>query len=179
VLRVDELAKLGGTPCVHVVAAGDGDGGGCGIHARRPAICRGYRCLWLSGKLLDEDRPDRLGAVLDLVPTSGGGGGALRLSIREGTPGAFERSSRLQEIAALFREQLPVRITDVADVLDPGRPFRVLLANGEEQRVAGDVVTTLRGGAVVSTRRAPWPERWARRASLAWQRQKLRRLGSR
>ena len=170
VLRVDELAKLGGTPCTHLR-----EGGGCGIYSQRPKICRAYRCLWLRGKLREEDRPDRLGAVLDLVSTGEG----LRLSIREGTPGAFDRSSRLQEIAAEFRGTIAVRITDVDEVLDPDRPFRVLLAGGEEQWVAGDTITLFRDGVEIETWRASWVQRLARRIVLDWSAWKLRRIGAR
>ena len=59
VLRVDELAKLGGVPCIHQ----DVGAKGCSIHPSRPKICRAYRCLWLSGGLAEADRPHRLGAV--------------------------------------------------------------------------------------------------------------------
>jgi hypothetical protein len=170
VLRVDEIAKLGGTPCQHLRA----DAAGCGIHPRRPGICRAYRCLWLRGKLGDDDRPDRLGAVLDLVET----GPVLRLSIRQATPDAYDRSPRLQEIAEEFRAFVPVRITDVDDVLDPDRPFRVLLPGGEEQRIAGEQIRVMRDGIAIETRRAAWPQRLARRIALRWQARKLRRIGS-
>ena len=170
VLRVDEIAKLGGTPCQHIQV-----GGGCGIHPTRPSICRGYQCLWLKGQLRDEDRPDRLGAVVDLVPVGTG----LRLSIRQMSPGAFEASRRLQEIASEFRELMPVRITDVEDVLDPQRPFRVLLAEGEELIVSGESVTRYRDGVEVEARRIAWPERLARRIALRWRAFLLRRIGSR
>lgn len=170
VLRVDEIAKLGGTPCQHVRS-----GAGCGIHAHRPGICRAYECMWLQGKFRDEDRPDRLGAVVDLVPV----GASVRLSIRQAAPNLFDGSPRLQQIAAEFREHMPVRITDVSAVLNPDHPFRVLLANGEEQRVAGDSVTTLRGGVEVETIRMSWPERVARSVALRWRGFQLRRTGSR
>jgi hypothetical protein len=119
VLRVDELRKLGGTPCAH-----QRDAGGCGIYERRPGICRAYRCLWLGGGLRDDDRPDALGAVLDVVSQ----GASVWLEIREARPGAFERSARLREIAGEYRQSMPVRISDTADVLDPERRFRVLPA---------------------------------------------------
>lgn len=170
VLRVDEIAKLAGTTCEHVREAG-----GCEIHAARPQICRAYRCLWLRGKLEDTDRPDKLGAVLDLLPVGGG----LRLSIRQARPDAFETSPRLQEIAAEFRNSMPVRITDVDDVLDPDRPFRVLLADGEEQRVGGELISIVRDGEVVEIRRLPWLERWVRRIALRWRAASLWRIGSR
>ncbi len=166
VLRVDELGKLGGTRCVH---QREGPAG-CGIHPERPGICRAYRCLWLQGGLDEGDRPDRLGAVLDVLAVGEG----HRLEIREATRGSFDRSPRLQEIAARYRAAMPVRITDVESPLDPDAPFRVLLPNGEEQRVVGDRVSLLRDGAVVEERRLPWLERTVRRLVLAW---RLRRLG--
>ena len=83
-LRVDELAKLGGTPCVHQRAED-----GCSIYSRRPAICQSYRCLWLRGGLELADRPDRLGAVLDL----GSRGGFPELVVHEAEPGALAEAA--------------------------------------------------------------------------------------
>ena len=170
VLRVDEIGKLGGDPCIH-----QRRGGGCGIHATRPGICRAYRCLWLKGGLEAADRPDRLGAVVDLMNAGAGSW----LAIRQAEPGAFERSERLREIAETFRTSLPVRITDVADTLDADRPYRVLLPDGEEHQVGGDRVEIRRGGQAVETRRLPWLERQVRRLVLAFRRRKLARFGSR
>jgi hypothetical protein len=158
-LRVDELAKLGGTPCLHQRAEG-----GCAIHPRRPQICRRYRCLWLAGALEEGDRPDRLGAVLDLASR----GGLPELVVHEREPGAFDASPRLREIAETYRASMPVRVLSGANVLDPDRPFRVLLPGGEEQRVTGAQVEVWRDGARVGTRSASWPERLARRLMLAW-----------
>jgi hypothetical protein len=163
-LRVDELRKLGGTDCVHQRPEG-----GCAIHPRRPGICRAYRCLWLRGGLGDDDRPDRLGAVLDVV----GAGGTAWLEIREAEPGAYARSPRLQAIAAEHRRAMPVRIGDFADVLDPERAFRVLLPDGEERRVEGEWTTLVRDGAPERRVRLPRLERWLRRARLAWQRRRV------
>jgi hypothetical protein len=63
---------------------------------------------------------------------------------------------------------MPVRITDTQDVVDPDRPFRVLLAEGIEQRIAGNRIDVYRDGDLVETRRLPWPERAARRLGNAW-----------
>ena len=164
VLRVDALQKLGGVDCVHQRAAG-----GCAIHPRRPDVCRAYRCLWLGGGLRDDDRPDRLGAVLDLVTR----GASTWLEIREARPGAFERSPRLREIAESFRETMPVRIADAADVLDPERRFRVLLPDGEERRVEGEWTTVLAPGRPALRVRLPRLERWLRRVQLGWRRRRL------
>jgi len=164
VLRVDELHKLGGVSCVHQRAEG-----GCSIHPQRPGICRAYRCLWLAGGLTEEDRPDRLGAVLDVV----GDGGSAWLEIREATPGAFERSPRLCEIAEQHRASMPVRIGDVSRVLDPGWRFRVLLPEGEERIVEGEWTTRRRPGHPDERFRLPWLDRWLRRARLAWRRRRV------
>ncbi|NNL67008.1 MAG: hypothetical protein HKP30_12245 [Myxococcales bacterium] len=170
VLRVDELRKLGGVPCPELRAASQG--GGCSIHARRPAICRGYRCLWLQGKLDAQDRPDRLGAVLDLVTR----GATTRLEIHEAVPGAFERSPRLRAIAERHRAAMPVRILDVGDVLDPDRPYRILLPDGREQHVHGEEIRERRDGRELARTRLPWLERMLRRAIVAWRRRRFRRF---
>ncbi len=168
VLRVDELAKPAGRDCVH--QRGPLGSGGCSIHATRPAICRSYRCLWLQGGLEDGERPDATGGIVDLETTGVG----LRLAIREARPGAFDASPALQAIAARHRESMPVRITDTGDVLDPDRPFRVLLAGGIEQRAAGERIEVYRDGVLLESRRLPWLERVARRGAQAWRRLQLR-----
>jgi hypothetical protein len=170
VLRVDAIGKLGGEDCAH-----RSETRGCGIYAERPAVCRDYRCLWLSGGLRDDDRPDRLGAVIDLARP---GAGPILL-IREALPGAFDRSTRLQEIAAEFRGSVPVRITDTGNVLDSDRPYWVLLPHGEEQRVIGERVEVFRDGRRIAERRLPWLERQVRRVALRAQRRRLRRFASR
>lgn len=167
VLRVDELQKLGGVPCSKLGAAGEG----CSIHATRPGICRRYRCLWLQGRLEAGDRPDRLGAILDLLSE----GGMPRLEIREASPGAFARSARLREIAEQFRETTVVRITDTSDVLDDETPYRVLMPGGIEHRVVGDTTMITHPDGREEIRRLPWIERLIRRGILAARRFRLSR----
>ncbi|MBW2275618.1 MAG: hypothetical protein JRG96_20350 [Deltaproteobacteria bacterium] len=165
VLRVDELHKLGGTPCPELRADS-----GCSIYAKRPRICRAYRCLWLEGGLQEGDRPDRLGAVVDLLHTGMGS----RLSIQEAEAGAFDRSPRLQQIADAQRESMPVRIVEAGRVLDADRPFRVLLGDGEEHRVEGESIVVLHDGAQIEERRLPWLEARVRRLGLLYRRWRLR-----
>ncbi len=168
-LRVDALPKLAGVPCRQLRP-----GGGCGIYERRPQVCRGYRCLWLRGRLEDGDRPDRLGAVLDLRDDAG----APRLEIREARPGAFEHSERLHEIAARFRGTIPVRISATDDVMNPDAPFRLLLPDGSEQRVVGDRIETRRDGRL-EIARMPWARRLLRSGLQRWRARRLRRLHAR
>ncbi len=162
VLRVDELSKPAGCDCVH-----QREGGGCGIYETRPPICRGYRCLWLQGGLEEEERPDRLGAVVDLEPTGVG----VRLAIREVRGGAFDASPALQAIAERYRESMPVRITDTADPTDPDRPYRVLLAGGVEHRVEGEWTEVRRPDRAPERLRLGWAERLARRVGI-WRRRR-------
>jgi Fe-S-cluster containining protein len=169
VLRVDELAKLGGRPCLHQLPAG-----GCAVHDRRPDICRAYRCAWLGGAFEDDDRPDRLGAVLDLVPR----GHVIHLVVRQVAADAGGRSPRLQEIVAETRRSMPVEIRDVADVLDADRPYRLLQPDGDELEIAGDIVRVHHDGQLVSERRASWLVRGVRRIAESLRARRLRRWPS-
>jgi Fe-S-cluster containining protein len=169
ILRVDELAKRAGFDCIH--QRGEE---GCGIHPTRPSVCRGYRCLWLQGGLEEEERPDATGGVVDLETTGVG----IRLSIRVHRSGTFEASPKLQAIAERYRREMPVRISDVESVMDPDRPFRVLLVDGVEHRVAGERIEIHRDGVLIEQRNLPWAERWMRRLMIRWRNHKLHRLGS-
>lgn len=170
VLRVDELRKLGGVPCLHQNSTGPG----CSIHPERPGICRAYRCLWLQGGLEEPDRPDLVGAVLDLVREAA----VVRLEIRQDRPGRFDDSPRLAEIAEQYRGSMPVRITDVEAVMDGDHPYRVLLPDGQEHRVRGEWTEIHRPGRAPERRRLSWIERWVRRGMLNWRRLRLRRAQS-
>ena len=167
VLRVDELSKLAGVPCKH-----QREGGGCRVHRTRPRICRAYTCLWLSGGLDEDDRPDRLGAVIDILVT----GAETRLSIQAARPGAFDESPRLQEIAQAHRESMPVRVVEADHVLDPDRPYRVLLAGGEAHRVTGEWRTRARPNEPPERIRLPWIARLARRVMIAFRKHRIARM---
>jgi hypothetical protein len=166
VLRVDEIGKLAGEPCPQLRPEG-----GCGIYPRRPRICSAYRCLWLRGGLEEADRPDHLGAVVDVLTE----GASPRMSIQEARDGAFDASPRLRAIAERTRATMPVRVVPPGHVLDADRPFRVLLADGEEHRVRGECVEIWRDGRRIARRRLPWLERLARRLGNAWRRARIAR----
>jgi hypothetical protein len=165
---VDPLRKLGGTPCPQLREAPAAPG--CSIHAERPPICRAYRCLWLAGGLEEADRPDRLGAILDVATE----GVVTRLRVHEARPGVYETSPRLREIVAEHRGSMPVWLSDVSRAGDETAPVRELGPGGAELRIEGDQVVELRDGREVARRRLPWLERTARRLALARRRRKLR-----
>lgn len=159
VLRVDELAKPARQPCDKLRI----DGPGCSIHQTRPSICRGYTCAWLQGSFGDADRPDRLGAVLDLLWR----GDRLWLEIHLATPEAWERNDRLREIADEYREVALVRISDADRRESPEKPYRILLADGVEQRVEGDRIDLYRDGQRIESSRVGAAHRvlaWLRRS---------------
>jgi Fe-S-cluster containining protein len=145
VLRVDELAKRARQPCDKLRT----DGPGCSIHQTRPDICRGYTCAWLQGSFGDDDRPDRLGAVLDLLWR----GDRLWLEIHLASPEAWERSDRLRGIADEYREVALVRISNADRRETPDAPYRILLGDGVEQRIKGDRVDVYRDGKRVESSR--------------------------
>ena len=64
-------------------------------------------------------------------------------------------SPALRAIAEHPRGSMPVRINDTGDPMDPDRPFRVLPANGLEQRVAAAGIEVYRDGVRVETWRRP------------------------
>jgi len=183
VLRVDELGKRAGEDCSHqrvgiatdltdatdTTIATAATEGGCGIYATRPTICRSYRCLWRQGGLEEDERPDLTGGIVDLETVGIG----LRLGIRLKSRGQFERSPKLQAIAERYRSEMPVRITDAEDVMNPDRPFQVLLAESVLYRVEGIRIEVYRDGILVERRNLPWAERWARRLSIWWRNRRL------
>jgi Fe-S-cluster containining protein len=159
VLRVDELKKPAGADCRHQL----GDRG-CGIYPRRPEICRAYQCLWRQGGLEDDERPDATGGIVDLESNGIG----VRLGIRMRRLEDLDSSPALRAIAERYRNEMPIRLSDIDDVMNPDRPFRVLLPEGIEQRVMGDRVEVYHDGVRVDVKTMMWAERWARRFSIWW-----------
>lgn len=165
VLRVDELGKRAGDDCVHQQGAR-----GCGIYEDRPEICRAYQCLWRQGGLEEDERPDATGGIVDLETVGVG----LRLGIRMRKLDDFDAASKLHAIAERYRSEMPIRISDAEDVMNPDRPFRVLLPEGMEHRVFGERIDVYRSGVLVEEKILPWAERWVRRMSIWWRNRTLR-----
>jgi hypothetical protein len=86
----------------------------------------------------------------------------------------FDAASKLHTIAERYRSQMPVRISDAQDVMNPDRPFRVLLPEGEEQRVFGERIEVYRAGVLVEERVLPWAERIVRKMQVWWRNRTMR-----
>jgi hypothetical protein len=62
-LQVTEIEKPDYVRCTHLRT---GSVTGCGIYPSRPDSCRSWKCLWLRGVGEKQERPDKLGIVLDV-----------------------------------------------------------------------------------------------------------------
>lgn len=80
-LGVKEIGKKKDEACVHA-------NGGCSIYATRPPSCRTFQCLWRIGMGTVDERPDKVGIVLDVTGPSNV---VAAIVAHEVTPGAFER----------------------------------------------------------------------------------------
>lgn len=67
VIGVEELQKPYSTKCEYQCASG------CSNYEGRPESCQRYHCLWREGYGNEEDRPDKLGVLLQVENPSGDG----------------------------------------------------------------------------------------------------------
>jgi len=60
-MSVSEVGKGPYTPCKYL------NENGCSIHDQeRCNTCEAFRCMWLKGELLENDRPDKIGAIFSV-----------------------------------------------------------------------------------------------------------------
>jgi hypothetical protein len=84
---VPDLGKPSGKWCQHIV-----QGGGCGIHATRPGVCRTFHCQWIySDDLGPEWKPEISKFVLSIYP----GTNSLVVTVDPGFPRAWAREPYL------------------------------------------------------------------------------------
>ena len=92
VLSISELAKPAGQWCTHCRP-----GKGCGIHATRPFVCRGFYCEWMISKGLGPEwRPEQ--AKFALFKSNGGR--RLTAAVDPGYPSAWRRSPYYENFKA-------------------------------------------------------------------------------
>ena len=65
------------------------------------------------------------------------------------------------------------RITDAEDVMNPDRPFQVLLPEGVLHRVEGKRIDVYRDDVLIDQIVLPWAERWFRRVAIWWRNHRL------
>jgi len=104
VLEVRAVDSPAWTPCDKQIE------GGCGIYADRPECCVAYRCLWLQGELGEDDRPNKVGVIVDrgLSPVFLPTWGADAVCVRETHEGASKSVPAARIIHKLVGEGRPV-----------------------------------------------------------------------
>lgn len=148
--EVEVLRKPSGVACQHLRE----DGGGCGIHATKPADCAAYICAWRMGFGRDDERPDLVGFVLEASRHNRVRGRApdslsprdvvkrVWLLARDVAPGASARSvDRLREIADESQGAIEVQVERFPDgkakyaFLGPDGELMAMVAALEQRRV--------------------------------------------
>jgi hypothetical protein len=132
VLRIADLNKPAGKWCSHCKP-----GDGCGIHAVRPAVCRGFYCEWITSKGLGPEwKPERSKFVL----SKSNSGRRLTAYVDPGYPSAWRVSPYYENFkiwAAEAARQDPMHQVDVAvgekiTVVLPDRDVEVGLLEPDE-----------------------------------------------
>jgi hypothetical protein len=105
-VSIVELDKPARVLCRHLVQPDRG----CGIHGEpeRPQVCRSFLCSWMRGHGGDEDRPDKIGAMLSVNDIEGGRF-VLALELRSG---AVLSSAAAMVATLASATRLPVVISD-------------------------------------------------------------------
>lgn len=116
--NVLSLVKPAGTPCVYLCEVG------CSIHADRPSDCKSYKCLWLKGHLDKDQRPDKVGYILDidLEQTTG----KHFFAAVPAWPGAFQEEKvvyRLKRLAKHLNQ--PIVANGLALIIPLGWKFTI------------------------------------------------------
>jgi Fe-S-cluster containining protein len=58
---IPETRKPSGITCEHCAI-------GCSIYNSRPQSCRAFECAWLKGEMGEDQRPDKIGVVVEHLP---------------------------------------------------------------------------------------------------------------
>jgi hypothetical protein len=132
VVSIPELAKAAGEWCAHCQP-----GKGCGIHTRRPFVCRGAYCEWMISKGLGPEwKPEK--AKLVLFKTNGGR--RLTAHVDPGYPSAWRRSPYYETLKRWAREAvertdmhlIDVMVGEQATVILPDRDVDVGIVAADE-----------------------------------------------
>lgn len=154
VLAIPTLDKPRTQRCPNQCAAG------CAIYSARPPECAGYLCLWRQGWGGERDRPDKLGAVIDLdvnpafAKVAGARGASVKVKDEDGKSkrGGVIRMSLVDESKHLSPElrahvdQL-VRVGEVVtlvyqdriDLYGPKYPAGLTFTKAELDRINAEI----------------------------------------
>lgn len=100
VVGVAELEKPANVRCEHL---GKGKHA-CKIYDERPESCAGYQCYWTHGMASWQERPDKVGLIVDASPQLQAMWGRLAVQVREVWPGASRSKKGDKLIAKLAQE---------------------------------------------------------------------------
>jgi len=102
-MSIPELQKPPGVPCQHICERG------CEIYDTRPASCRDWSCLWLTGDLPEPLKPDTCGVIWD--NTYHNLFDQKLLAAREVRPGAHSEDANQAWLAETISRSLVLVIT--------------------------------------------------------------------
>lgn len=112
--EVPELNKQVHTWCQHCEK-----GVGCNIYEQRPASCQAYRCVWLSGGLPADLRPDKSKVIFERLPS----GKNYLVVVDLNRPDAWKKPVVQDVINAFLQAGRSIVIS--------GNPNKMLLAKGK------------------------------------------------
>ncbi len=117
IMPVPQLQKPAGVECKDWDK--DRVGGGCKVYATRPQVCRQWACVWRSGSNLlePEDRPDRLGIMLDTMRQIPGKPFVDAILVYETRPGGFQEA--MPTIRKLALKRAVVVMADPRELIGP------------------------------------------------------------
>ena len=117
---------------------------GCGIYAERPEECAAFRCAWHRGdaQLLSEDRPDRMGLMIETCVSELEGSPSIPfVRVWETRPEWFEdeRSDRALMLLETLSASWPIKLHRYGQPgaygpLDEDAPANLRLQAAELQR---------------------------------------------
>lgn len=116
-MPVPQLKKPGGVACKHLDK--EREGGGCTVYESRPSNCRQWACIWRSGSnlLAPEDRPDKLGIMLDTMREVPGKPFVEAILVYETEPGGFQKA--MTTIRKLAERRAVVIMADPRELIGP------------------------------------------------------------
>jgi hypothetical protein len=143
-MNVPELDKPPNVWCRHVVK-----GKGCGIHATRPDVCRGFFCRWTEDAGLGPEwKPNKSKLVL-----AHHGDDRLTVYVDPGAPGAWRKEPYLSRLVAMARAGLAN--DGILKIVENGRTLVLLPQGMVDLRVVDLGVVGPDDGIVLEKKPAP------------------------